>query len=180
MADIPLRNKLLLTLFTVFKSEYDAAKRAIPKDPARIYFACHCLGDTFRFPSKGHPQTGTWWKESKAALEASKKFLSPLYFKAANHDLLLMQPYIEGMEIKEEDGEVMGFKIEHGELERRKPKFVEALEAHCAKCNAFGKETSLKCCSRCNRVWYCNADCQKADWKQHKKVCMKAAEKAAG
>uniref|UniRef100_A0A0G4G8D9 MYND-type domain-containing protein n=1 Tax=Chromera velia CCMP2878 TaxID=1169474 RepID=A0A0G4G8D9_9ALVE len=47
------------------------------------------------------------------------------------------------------------------------------VELKCNNCNTpgggGGKE--LKRCSRCQQVWYCNVDCQKADWKFHKRVC---------
>ena len=35
----------------------------------------------------------------------------------------------------------------------------------------FGQE--MKRCSRCKSVRYCSAECQKADWKNHKKECRK-------
>lgn len=36
----------------------------------------------------------------------------------------------------------------------------------CAK-----KGTSMKRCAGCGTMWYCNAECQTADWKDHKAVC---------
>eukprot|EP00741_Cyanophora_paradoxa_P011725 tig00020563_g11329.t1 len=42
----------------------------------------------------------------------------------------------------------------------------------CAACGAEGP--SLKECGRCHAVSYCNADCQRAHWKQHKKACKAA------
>ena len=38
------------------------------------------------------------------------------------------------------------------------------------KCQTCGKEGTKKCTS-CRRVAYCDAVCQKADWKEHKKIC---------
>lgn len=37
-------------------------------------------------------------------------------------------------------------------------------------CQTCGKDAPLEC-SRCKRVSYCNAECQSADWGEHKKVC---------
>jgi len=44
------------------------------------------------------------------------------------------------------------------------------------KCHSCGKEQGengekLKRCSRCSTVWYCNVNCQKIDWKEHRLVC---------
>jgi mitochondrial splicing suppressor protein 51 len=48
--------------------------------------------------------------------------------------------------------------------------------ASCGK--ASSKDTSLKRCAKCRTIHYCSRDCQKADWKQHKKVCAMAAQKS--
>lgn len=43
----------------------------------------------------------------------------------------------------------------------------------CAKCkkDRSSLPNPLKKCSRCGGPRYCSQECQKADWKQHKKVC---------
>ena len=42
----------------------------------------------------------------------------------------------------------------------------------CAKC---GKAQSmvgrLKACTVCKKTFYCNKECQRSDWKRHKRVC---------
>lgn len=38
------------------------------------------------------------------------------------------------------------------------------------KCEACGRTTSIKC-QGCKDVYYCDIECQKASWKQHKKKC---------
>jgi len=42
--------------------------------------------------------------------------------------------------------------------------------AHCGK-GPKKKGAELKRCSRCKKVSYCGAECQKAGWKGHKKTC---------
>jgi hypothetical protein len=40
------------------------------------------------------------------------------------------------------------------------------------KCNFCNKESKdNKRCSRCKSVWYCDEECQRKDWTQHKKCC---------
>jgi len=39
----------------------------------------------------------------------------------------------------------------------------------CAVC----KKEAMKRCGACQLRWYCSADCQRGDWKKHKKVCKK-------
>ena len=45
------------------------------------------------------------------------------------------------------------------------------VEDMCRTCNLI-KEGQMKCCSRCKKVMYCSRDCQKANWRFHKKDCM--------
>lgn len=53
---------------------------------------------------------------------------------------------------------------------------VPKLCFHCGK-----DETTSKRCSRCKVVVYCSAECQKKDWKRHKKgECLPRVENAGG
>jgi hypothetical protein len=46
----------------------------------------------------------------------------------------------------------------------------------CAGCNRLEEtHSSFKFCARCHQVVYCHRKCQKSHWKEHKKVCCKAA-----
>ena len=49
----------------------------------------------------------------------------------------------------------------------------------CSRCAELKLE--MKKCSRCLDAWYCNAECQRADWPAHKKACKElAAARARG
>ena len=50
----------------------------------------------------------------------------------------------------------------------------------CRGCNASG--VPLKACAGCHTAFYCSPDCQRADWKTHKKICRQAqaAEQDSG
>ena len=46
---------------------------------------------------------------------------------------------------------------------------------NCGACLVWGLDT--KKCSRCKKVCFCNTKCMRKAWKEHKKVCVKAAVK---
>lgn len=50
--------------------------------------------------------------------------------------------------------------------------------AECSKCKKTGDH--LKACAKCRTTIYCSRDCQKDDWKVHKKVCAKNAQESWG
>jgi splicing suppressor protein 51 len=48
--------------------------------------------------------------------------------------------------------------------------------AACESCMKSPPEVTLKRCAKCSEAQYCSRDCQKADWKTHKKVCGKGPQ----
>lgn len=52
----------------------------------------------------------------------------------------------------------------------------DAIDAVCAVC---GKDEFLKRCAKCSTTYYCSRDCQKSDWKFHKKICATQASAVA-
>ncbi|ETS00346.1 putative MYND domain protein, partial [Trichoderma reesei RUT C-30] len=58
------------------------------------------------------------------------------------------------------------------------------MESACNSCKKGPPEVTLKQCSGCSQTQYCSHECQKKDWKSHKKTCRKtqssnAASKAS-
>lgn len=45
--------------------------------------------------------------------------------------------------------------------------------AECVNCKKSPPEVTLKKCAKCSETQYCSRDCQKTDWKSHKKICGK-------
>lgn len=46
----------------------------------------------------------------------------------------------------------------------------------CPRAGVAGAGVALKMCGKCKRVYYCNADCQRAAWKDHKPFCEKTED----
>ncbi|KAL6701767.1 hypothetical protein J3F84DRAFT_15791 [Trichoderma pleuroticola] len=47
------------------------------------------------------------------------------------------------------------------------------MDATCNVCTKGPPEVSIKRCAKCSTTPYCSRECQKADWKVHKKICGK-------
>lgn len=50
-----------------------------------------------------------------------------------------------------------------------RPLFKRCEAKGCATPNGAGCQ--LKCCGRCQRIYYCSRQCQRNDWNRHKKAC---------
>jgi len=65
------------------------------------------------------------------------------------------------------------------ELEPYLPNDLERVNTHqCKYCGKMGKKKTtdketLKICTGCRIVWYCDTICQKRDWPTHRLVCKK-------
>ncbi|KAF4952093.1 hypothetical protein FSARC_12725 [Fusarium sarcochroum] len=52
--------------------------------------------------------------------------------------------------------------------------------AACNTCHKAEPAVQLKRCAKCPTTQYCGRECQKADWKTHKKICGKQGSAASG
>ena len=50
-------------------------------------------------------------------------------------------------------------------------KALELMQYVCYGCKKQLKPGAFKLCGGCSSSFYCNKECQKADWKEHKDVC---------
>ncbi|KAI4610586.1 uncharacterized protein J4E87_010762 [Alternaria ethzedia] len=53
------------------------------------------------------------------------------------------------------------------------------MPSNCARCNKAEADTekgTLQRCAKCKTTPYCSRDCQKDDWKNHKKICAQQAQ----
>ena len=49
----------------------------------------------------------------------------------------------------------------------------------CPRAGATSAGVEFKMCSRCQRVYYCGVECQRAAWNEHKSLCVKTEASAA-
>lgn len=49
----------------------------------------------------------------------------------------------------------------------------------CNTCQKTSEQVTLKRCAKCSFTQYCSRECQKADWKAHRKVCGKQQQPRA-
>ena len=62
-----------------------------------------------------------------------------------------------------------GFQVRIGKAPNELAKMINRKKI-CVYCNKH-HETKLMTCGSCEITRYCDAECQKADWKNHKKYC---------
>ncbi len=69
------------------------------------------------------------------------------------------------------DKGAIDFISAHITCECLSPSALAGATRTCATCKQQKPLAELKQCARCKAVEYCSVDCQKADWKKHKKRC---------
>lgn len=50
-----------------------------------------------------------------------------------------------------------------------KEQCIERFNYRCLRCEALAN--TMKICTGCHTAHYCNTDCQRADWLEHKQEC---------
>ena len=86
-------------------------------------------------------------------------FLSPLYLEN-------LFPYKNNDEERLKKDKIL-LLTDRASPSTGRPKFKPPLCTGCGKQSVSG----LKRCSQCRLAYYCTVDCQRAHWKEHKKIC---------
>ena len=80
-------------------------------------------------------------------------------------------PYVESMELHSQHSSCGTGSSSSRDYRPAMPTENPLGTESCANCGAA--KDGFKVCGRCGKAKYCNRKCQKADWKEHKKVCGK-------
>ena len=106
-------------------------------------------------------------------LEHKNKKYYTLVVQPTNKDELRLDPLLLSLGMMV-DGYGMIFLSEKNRDTTYEYLLKHKKKVKCDGCNKQSTE-KMKLCSGCERVRYCDAECQKKDWKEHKKVCGKCA-----
>lgn len=165
----------------VLRRHVAAAKAAEPSDPLREGWASLDLALLLTGP-------GGWqWEDVEKLLNVGQQcilacmsWLPPMFRKKMNDSIDMMvivqstaqslypRDYCSRRLHFEEIAAAFSEADADWMLDSSLPKTPRGAEA-CAACGRVG--TGMSRCVRCRQVKYCDRDCQKWDWKRHKKVC---------
>lgn len=99
-------------------------------------------------------------------------------------NVAMLRWYVEhGGDVDGKDNDGMNVRMLAEMMSKRVPKMAEVLtrgrgerkEGECGNCGREpGGDRVFANCARCKKVRYCAQECQKVDWKAHKKMCVAA------
>ncbi|KAI8941702.1 hypothetical protein NX059_002911 [Plenodomus lindquistii] len=83
-----------------------------------------------------------------------------------------------GGDVHAKDNDGMNVKMLVDMMRKRVPEMYEVLQQgrgqrQDGECENCGRREGVKKCKGCGKVGYCGVECQKVDWRGHKKVCGK-------
>jgi hypothetical protein len=101
-----------------------------------------------------------------------------------SRNVAMLKWYIEhGGDVDVKDNDGMNVRMLVDMMQKRVPALMEVVkngkgprkEGQCANCGRSpGGAKTFSTCSRCKQARYCSQNCQKVDWKMHKKTCTAA------
>lgn len=129
-----------------------------------------------QFP-KGHPSIGITQNGLGSVLKAQGKYEEAITF--LEEALKLREPLTghgkDAAITRDEIGVCLQGVGRHAEakamrLRKGKEQMVCSNEP-CSRTPREARVQELRACGRCGSIFYCSEECQRADWKSHKKVC---------